>query len=199
MNILFLPFYESNVTKRHVRLIGILYRYVIYQKVWINCTSGHVSCEMERCIEPWMNVPCSTTLGGLYRALCHIQRCVYQWDVKCWLWLGNVPLAVILWVGPGPVLLIRDGPVAAGVAGSTDLLHLPFLLHGLADSGNVTRKLRVRANCIWKGENTQFSLTSSAFLCVCTPQLNPFSQTVYHSRKSTITVSQLNTMASALK
>ncbi len=61
-----------------------------------------------------------------------------------------VPLTEVLWVGPGPVLLIRHWPVAARVAGATDVLHLPFLLHGLADAGNVTCKLRVRANCVWK-------------------------------------------------
>lgn len=32
------------------------------------------------------------------------------------------------------------------------MLHLPFLLHGLTDSGDVTCKLRVRANCWIKGQ-----------------------------------------------
>lgn len=64
---------------------------------------------------------------------------------------GFLPLAVELWVGPGPVLLVRHWPVAARVAGAADVLHLPFLLHGLADAGDVTRKFRVRANCAWKG------------------------------------------------
>lgn len=69
-----------------------------------------------------------------------------------------IPLAVVLWVGPGPVLLIRHWPVAAWVAGATDVLHLPFLLHGLTDAGDVTCKLRVRANCAWKGRiNTTMS------------------------------------------
>lgn len=69
-----------------------------------------------------------------------------------------IPLTVVLWVGPGPVLLIRHRPVAARVAGATDVLHLPFLLHGLTDACDVTCKLRVGANCVWKGRiNTTVS------------------------------------------
>lgn len=69
-----------------------------------------------------------------------------------------LPLTVVLWVGPGSVLLIRHWPVAAWVARATDVLHLPFLLHGLTDAGNITCKLWVRANCVWKGRiNTTVS------------------------------------------
>lgn len=64
---------------------------------------------------------------------------------------GCLPLAVILRVRPGPVLLIGHWPVAAWVARATDVLHLPFLLHGLTDAGDVTCKFWVRANCAWKG------------------------------------------------
>lgn len=63
-----------------------------------------------------------------------------------------LPFIEVLWVRPGPVLLIGHWPVAAGVAGPADVLHLPFLLHGLTDARYVTRKLRVRADCVWKGE-----------------------------------------------
>lgn len=71
---------------------------------------------------------------------------------------GYQPLAEVFWVGPGPVLLIRHWPVAARVAGAANVLYLPFLLHGLTDAGDVTCKLRVRANCAWKGRiNTTMS------------------------------------------
>lgn len=71
---------------------------------------------------------------------------------------GYLPLTVVFWVGPGPVLFVRHWPVAARVAGATDVLHLPFLLHGLTDAGDVTCKLWVRANCAWKGRtNTTVS------------------------------------------
>lgn len=71
---------------------------------------------------------------------------------------GYLPLTVVLRVGPGPVLLIRHWPVAARVARATDVLPLPFLLHGLTDAGDVTCKLRVRANCACKGRiNTTVS------------------------------------------
>lgn len=112
-------------------------------------------------------------------------------EAMCW----YLPLAVILRVGPGPVLLIGHWPVAARVAGATDVLHLPLLLHGLTDAGDVTRKLWIRADCAWKGRtNTTMSfLTPSAFL-FGSPELNPFSQTVDCSRKTTMAVSQLCTM-----
>lgn len=105
---------------------------------------------------------------------------------------GYLPLTVVLWVRPGPVLLVRHWPVAAGVAGPTNVLHLPFLLHGLTDAGDVTCKLRVGANCTLKREdkhNYEF-LTPSAFF-VRALELNLFIQTVYHSRKITIAISQL--------
>lgn len=60
------------------------------------------------------------------------------------------PLTEVLGVGPGPVLLFRHWPVAAWVAGATNVLHLPFLLHGLTDACDVTCKLRIGANCVWK-------------------------------------------------
>lgn len=50
------------------------------------------------------------------------------------------------------MLLIRHWPVAARVAGAADVLYLPFLLHGLTDAGDVTCKLRVRANCWVEGQ-----------------------------------------------
>lgn len=62
-----------------------------------------------------------------------------------------LPFTVVLWMGPCPVLVIRHWPVTACVAGPTDVLHLPFLLHGLTDASNVARKLRVGANCAWGG------------------------------------------------
>lgn len=103
-----------------------------------------------------------------------------------------LPLTVVLGMGPGPVLLIRHRPVAARVAGPTDVLHLPFLLHGLTYAGNVTCKLGIRANC---GEDKHIYefLTHSAFL-IGSQELNPFSQTVYHSRKTTMAESQLCTI-----
>lgn len=67
--------------------------------------------------------------------------------VLCW----HSPLTEVLWVGPGPVLLLWHWPVAAWVAGATDVLHLTFLLHGLTDACNVTRKLWIGANCVWIG------------------------------------------------
>lgn len=106
-----------------------------------------------------------------------------------------LPLTVVLWVGPGPVLLVRHWPVASRVAGATDVLHLPFLLHGLTDAGDITCKLRIGANCVWKREDKHDCefLTPSAFL-FRSLELNPFSQTVDHSRKITIAVSQLCTI-----
>lgn len=106
-----------------------------------------------------------------------------------------LPLTEVFWVGPGPVLLIRHWPIAARVAGATDVLHLPFLLHGLTDTGDVTRELRVGANFAWKRKdkhNCEF-LTASAFL-FRSLELNPFSQTVYHSRKITKAASQCCTI-----
>lgn len=107
-----------------------------------------------------------------------------------------IPLTVVLWVGPGPVLLVGHWPVAARVAGTTDVLHLPFLLHGLADACDVTCKLRVGANCAWKSKDKHGCefLTPSAFFLCRSPELNPFSQTVYHSRKITMALSQRRTI-----
>lgn len=106
-----------------------------------------------------------------------------------------LPLTVVLRVGPCPVLLIRHWPVAAWVAGATDVLHLPFLLHGLTDAGNITCKLRVGANYVCKGRiNTTEFLTPSAFL-FRSLELYLFSQTVYLSRKITMAVSQRCTIA----
>ncbi len=54
------------------------------------------------------------------------------------------PLAVVLC--PAPVLLVWVWPVTAGVAGPTNMLRLSFLLHGLIDPGDITRKLWIRAH-----------------------------------------------------
>lgn len=105
-----------------------------------------------------------------------------------------LPFAEVLWVRPGAVLLLCHWPVAAGVAGPADVLHLPLLLHGLTDASHVASKLRVGAHCAWRGggegeeeeEDQRHSefLTPSAFL-FGSPELNPFGQTVYRSRKIT--------------
>lgn len=109
---------------------------------------------------------------------------------------SSLPFTEVLWVRPGAVLLLRHWPVAAGVAGPANVLHLPFLLHGLTDASHVASKLRVRAHCMWREggmreegeeeENQRHSefLTPSAFL-FRSPELNPFSQTVYRGRKIT--------------
>lgn len=65
--------------------------------------------------------------------------------------VNHLTFTVVLRVGPGPVLLVRDRPVSTGIAGPTDVLHLPFLLHGLVDPRNIACKLWVRANCWVKG------------------------------------------------
>lgn len=71
----------------------------------------------------------------------------------------NLPLAVVLGVGPGSVLLIGHWPVAACVARATDVLHLPFLLHGLTDAGNISCKLWIGAHCAQRERiNTAVSL-----------------------------------------
>lgn len=49
------------------------------------------------------------------------------------------------------MLLLRVGPVTAGVAGTADMLSLAFLLHGLIYPGNITSKLWIRAHCRVKG------------------------------------------------
>lgn len=61
-----------------------------------------------------------------------------------------LPFTEVLWVRPGAVLLLRHWPVAAGVAGPADVLHLPLLLHGLTDACHVASKLRVGAHCVWR-------------------------------------------------
>lgn len=106
------------------------------------------------------------------------------------------PLTEVLRVGPGPVLLFRHWPVAAWVAGATNVLHLPFLLHGLTDACDVTCKLRIGANCVWKERTDNCELLTPSAFFFQSPELNPFSQTVYHSRKITMAGSQWCTIGS---